>query len=68
MILSLLRSTSFANLIELLMISGWNSSAANATKFQKYLAAENGGGADLVANCTSASASGWETFKVRCYI
>ncbi|XLU50099.1 hypothetical protein S245_044913, partial [Arachis hypogaea] len=42
---------------------GWNSSAANATKFQKYLAAENGGGADLVANCTSASASGWETFK-----
>ncbi|XLT46016.1 hypothetical protein HN873_038620 [Arachis hypogaea] len=43
---------------------GWNSSAANATKFQKYLAAENGGGADLVANCTSASASGWETFKL----
>ncbi|XLU44582.1 hypothetical protein S245_039396, partial [Arachis hypogaea] len=42
----------------------WNSSAANATKFQKYLAAENGGGADLVANCTSASASGWETFKL----
>ncbi|XLU43829.1 hypothetical protein S245_038643, partial [Arachis hypogaea] len=44
--------------------AGWNSSAANATKFQKYLAAENGGGADLVANCTSASASGWETFKL----
>ncbi|XLU80122.1 hypothetical protein S245_003542 [Arachis hypogaea] len=43
---------------------GWNSSAANATKFQKCLAAKNGGGADLVANCTSASASGWETFKL----
>ncbi|XP_029145748.1 uncharacterized protein [Arachis hypogaea] len=33
-----------------------------STKFQKYLAAENGGGADLVAN--RASASGWETFKL----
>ncbi|MED6204061.1 hypothetical protein PIB30_005459 [Stylosanthes scabra] len=33
-----------------------------STKFQKYLTAENGGGADLVAN--SDSASGWETFKI----
>ncbi|WJX36495.1 hypothetical protein P8452_24365 [Trifolium repens] len=33
-----------------------------STKFQKYLTAENGGGADIVAN--RASASGWETFPL----
>ncbi|CAJ2638574.1 unnamed protein product [Trifolium pratense] len=34
-----------------------------STKFQTYLAAENGGGADIVAN--RPSASGWETFRVQ---
>ncbi|EXB39758.1 putative glucan 1,3-beta-glucosidase A [Morus notabilis] len=34
-----------------------------STKFQKYLTAENGGGASVVANRDSAS--GWETFKLR---
>jgi len=33
-----------------------------STKFQKYLAADNGGGAGIVANRDSAS--GWETFPV----
>lgn len=33
-----------------------------STKFNKYLASEGGGGADVVANRDSAS--GWETFKV----
>ncbi|XP_045823834.1 probable glucan 1,3-beta-glucosidase A [Trifolium pratense] len=33
-----------------------------STKFQTYLAAENGGGADIVAN--RPSASGWETFRL----
>ena len=34
-----------------------------STKLQRYLTAENGGGADVVANRNSAS--GWETFRVR---
>ncbi|RVW57523.1 putative glucan 1,3-beta-glucosidase A, partial [Vitis vinifera] len=33
-----------------------------STKLQKYLAAENGGGTDVVANRTSPS--GWETFRL----
>jgi hypothetical protein len=37
-----------------------------STKFQKYLTAENGGGADIVAN--RASASGWETFPVSIFL
>jgi hypothetical protein len=37
-----------------------------STKFQKYLTAENGGGADIVAN--RASASGWETFPVNYFL
>lgn len=34
-----------------------------STKLQRYLTAEDGGGAAVVANRDSAS--GWETFRVR---
>jgi hypothetical protein len=33
-----------------------------STNLQKYLSAENGGGATVVSN--RSSASGWETFRV----